>query len=473
MARSAIHSRLTEQVRWQRPTIRQGAVDQTQLRIADAPVGATPFSFMVIGDTDAGISPHANLSTFSAAFAEQLMQHLGESRFLLHTGDVTYPVGSYQNYLEGFLRPYRSLLSVLPESPSYRSESVVFNRPLLPVPGNHDYVESGSKLWQGVLRAVCDRLRHLGIDLGNYGGQGGEAYGQTFLDDLQKLLPHQLAAYLADNYSAVAPYQSNVPSGQTKSPTHCLNYRPGHFTRLPNRYYSLRYGGVDFFALDSNTWNTSPEANGFDQQQLSWLEQRLIMSWQKPDTVGRIIYLHHSPYTTESVRWQQPETLWVRRHLQTVLDRVDQRLKKPHRRPLVDLIISGHAHCLEHMQTAHTGHADSYTDWIVCGGSGAALRPQCKAGSDILGKVLGKGKHYTSVVARSQLYAGVHGRGREKQQFHSFLRIEVRPYQLQKLLVFPFVVNQSITGWQTEALKPISVGTSVTKPSVTTEKKVS
>ncbi|MHC5832871.1 MAG: metallophosphoesterase, partial [Nostoc sp.] len=26
--------------------------------------------------------------------------------------------------------------------------------------------------------------------------------------------------------------------------------------RLPNRYYTFRYGGIDFFALDSNTFNT-------------------------------------------------------------------------------------------------------------------------------------------------------------------------------------------------------------------------
>lgn len=456
MARSTIHSRLSEQVRWQCPTMRQGAVDQTQLRIADAPVGATPFSFMVMGDTDAGISPHANLSTFSVAFAEQLMQHLGESRFLLHTGDVTYPVGSYQNYLEGFLRPYQSLLSVLPESPSYRSESVVFNRPLLPVPGNHDYAECGSKLWQGFLRAVYDHLRHLGIDLGHYGGQGGEAYEQTFLDDLKKLSPKQLTAHLAKNYSAVIA-NTLLPDGTKSDLKYCLSYQPTQFTRLPNRYYSFHYGGVDFFALDSNTWNQDSAAKGFDYQQLAWLEQALIQSWQTPDTVARIIYLHHSPYTTEASRWHQPETSWVRRHLQAVLDRVATELSLQHS-PLVDLVISGHAHCLEHLRTTHTGHADAYTDWLVCGGSGAHLRRQREAGADLLGKVFNQGKSRTGVVAKSQMYAGLHGRSYRKKQFHSFLRIEVQPDQRQKLLVCPYVVSQESDGWLTKALKPIKVG---------------
>jgi hypothetical protein len=35
-----------------------------------------------------------------------------------------------------------------------------------------------------------------------------------------------------------------------------LRYVPGEFTRIPNRYYTFHYGGIDFFALDSNTFNT-------------------------------------------------------------------------------------------------------------------------------------------------------------------------------------------------------------------------
>ena len=487
MARRATRSRLSGQVGWQCPKVRQDAIDYTRLCIADAPVGVAPFSFMVIGDTDAGVSPGADLSDFSLAFAEQLIQHLGESRLLLHTGDVTYPVGSYQNYLDGFLRPYQSLLSNIPNSPGYRSESVVFNRPLLPVPGNHDYAESGSQLWQGLLRVVCDRLRPLGIDWGHYGGQGGEAYGQTFLDDLKKLSPKQLTAHLAENYSA-AIAGTLLPDGTKNDLRYCLSYQPGQFTRLPNRYYSFHYGGVDFFALDSNTWNQDSAAKGFDHQQLSWLEQALIQSWQTPDTASRIIYLHHSPYTTEVSRWQQPETLWVRQHLQAVLDRVAIGLRKIGERtgsgdrtnssvrqhnPLVDLVISGHAHCLEHLRTNDTGHADAYTDWLVCGGSGADVRRQREAGADILGRVFSRGKSLTSVVARSQLYAGLHGRSYRKKSSHSFLRIEVRPDQSQKLLVCPFVVSEESEGWQTKALKPIGIGRLHAEPFSAIRKKAS
>jgi 3',5'-cyclic AMP phosphodiesterase CpdA len=453
---------LSEQVRWGSSKI-DHSIDQTRLAIADAPSNPAAFSFLVVGDTDAGAivktsnakTSSAKTSSFSDVFANELSQALDESCFLLHTGDVTYPVGSYENYLSDFLQPYQALLSHLPTGPC--GGPMVFNRPLLPVPGNHDYANwpANAQTWQSCLRFLCDRLRQLNIDLGHYGGEGGEAYGQIFLDDLAKLSPQQLTKHLATHYSATA-------AANDLESKHCLNYRPGQFTRLPNRYYRFRYGGVDFFALDSNTWNSSSEAEGFDQAQLDWLARSLISSWQQPSTIGRIIYLHHSPYTTEETRWQQPETLWVRRHLRSVLDKVALSLKRtmPQQAPFtpVDLIISGHAHCLEHLRTADTGHADAQTDWIVCGGSGADIRRQRRAGSDLLEKISYQGRCYPSVVAKSQLYAGIHS-GRHPQRFHSFIRIDVRPTQRQKFTVQPFIVTQSLRDqWQTRALSPLSVG---------------
>ncbi|MEL7401335.1 MAG: hypothetical protein AAFN68_12300, partial [Pseudomonadota bacterium] len=332
---------------------------------------------------------------------------------------------------------------------------------------------------QRFLRAACDRLRQFfNLDFGHYGGHGGEAYGQTFLDTLVTLSPEQLKHHLSAHYSALAQWpQQNTqaltpPLPTDDNPAYCLNYQPSEFTRLPNRYYRFRYGGVDFFALDSNTWNTASDHKDFDHEQLAWLEKSLIASWQTPRTVGRILYLHHSPYTTESTRWQQPETLWVRRHLRSVLDRVQAACAHcPPTAPLVDIVISGHAHCLEHVRTTDTGHADAHLDWIVCGGSGLSLRQQRNAETpDILEKLSARSSHtpssytgagnrsYTSVVATSKLYAGKHLHHRQKQRFHSFIRIEVTPHQPQRFTIHPFVVvNQGPQGWLTKALSPFPV----------------
>ena len=463
---------LDHQVQWQHPKVISGEIDQTRLAIANSPTEAESFSFLVMGDTDAGTLATADVNSFADAFPQQLLQQLGDSRFLLHTGDVTYPTGSYQNYLEGFLRPYRSLLSHLPDSPAYSSDDVVFNRPLLPVLGNHDYASlpRGFWGWQSVRRkivhAVCDRLRQMGLDCGHYGGEGGEAYGQTFLDDLAQLSSDQLTTHLANHYSVQMPQSSSCPS------SYCLNYQPSQFTRLPNRYYCFRYGGVDFFALDSNTWNKDDRTADFDSEQLAWLEKNLVASYQTPDTVGRIIYLHHSPYTTEESRWQKPETLWVRRHLRSLLDRVAAAVKPPGARqensqkPLVDLVISGHAHCLEHVQTTQTGHADANMDWIVCGGSGASLRRQRKAGVDILERITNAGRSHTDIVAKSRLYVSAQSmsaqdistQGRRYQQSaHSFLKIDVRPGQQQPFVVRPCTVVRQADSWQTQELSPLVI----------------
>lgn len=485
-------SLLARQVQWQHPTLVKGCIDQTQLAIADAPTEAMPFSFTVMGDTDAGAvntssktNSASNIKStfntnpsFSHAFAQQLIAQSADSRFLLHTGDVTYPMGTYQNYLNGFLDPYQSLLTRGPQRPDYNSRSVVFNQALLPVPGNHDYADRRgfTRTRQRFLRTICDRLRQFfNLDFGYYGGEGGEAYGQTFLDTLSNLSPEQLKHHLSNHYSArVQRSQTSAPPTYD-NPTYCLNYQPGEFTRLPNRYYQFRYGGVDFFALDSNTWNTDSAHENFDHEQLAWLEKSLIASWQTPGTVGRIIYLHHSPYTTESARWQQPETLWVRRHLRLVLDRVQ--IACPHRRsntPLVDLVISGHAHCLEYVRTSDTGHADAHMDWVVCGGSGLGLRQQRNAETpDILEKISASSPHegtrnrsYTSVVATSKLYAGTHLYRKQKQRFHSFIRIQVTPHQQQRFMICPFVVTQTPQGWQTKALAPIPIGHAEETPQI-------
>ena len=473
-------STLSTQVQWQHPTVVQAGIDQTWLAIADGVSdwqADIPFSFTVIGDTDAGDLDSALGDNFAAMFAQQMMPEMAKSRFLLHMGDVTYPLGTYQNYLSGFLHPYYALLTALPARVDYgckshaskRSPAVVFDWPVLPVPGNHDYARLPfwSNCRQRLLRFVCDRLHRLtGIDWGHYGGQGGEAYGQTFLDDLSQLSPSQLKQHLMRHYDSLLDPSERDTSDQPDStkPAYCLTYRPGQFTRLPNRYYRYHYGGIDFFALDSNTWKGSAEAPGFDRAQLDWLEKELVNSWRSARSIGRVIYLHHSPYTTETRRWQQSETLLVRRHLRGVLDRVKATLNAELEdgflsdSPLVDLVISGHAHCLEHLKTEQTGHGDAHIDWLVCGGSGTSLRRQRSSGRDILEEMTVEGLPLAQVVARSQTYVGVHGHGEKTQHFHSFVTIDVQPDAQSLLTVRPFVVVKGHSGWQTKGLAEIRVG---------------
>jgi hypothetical protein len=87
----------------------------------------------------------------------------------------------------------------------------------------------------------------LGLDIGWHGSGEGRAYARAFLDYLKAIdSKEDLSRHLDRHYTA-----------QT-STGRCLSYEPGRFTRLPNRYYTFRSGGIDFFALDSNTFNAPP-----------------------------------------------------------------------------------------------------------------------------------------------------------------------------------------------------------------------
>ncbi|MBA4448756.1 metallophosphoesterase, partial [Cylindrospermopsis raciborskii CS-506_D] len=101
-----------------------------------------------------------------------------------------------------------------------------------------------------------------------------------------------------------------------------------------------------------------------DFEQLEWLRDRLIASWQDLNVRGRVLFFHHPPYVTEATKWQQGQTLAVRHRLREVLEQVRVALGNMGReitggRPLVDLVFNGHAHCLEFLKTTDTGYGDS------------------------------------------------------------------------------------------------------------------
>ncbi|MEM9164567.1 MAG: metallophosphoesterase, partial [Cyanobacteria bacterium P01_F01_bin.4] len=451
---------------------------------------------------DRGESPQRRI-------AKWLMANSDDCRFGLHTGDLVYLVGSEDHYFDNFIKPYREWL-VGGETPDQIAfDQMTFKRPFLPVLGNHDYYDIPRPY--GILSKLLSPLKSLiqykiDIDYGWRGSYQGDVYARAFLDYLKGFGPTQLEAHLAQHYTA------KTDTGR------CLNYQPGQFTRLPNRYYTFRQGGIDFFALDSNTFNSpiplsqtpegelqrqqlvnqrqrlmsqkqaqlsnlSPQASDdsadeiyvkveqldeqlkdidmqlsqqssiVDFEQIDWLKQRLIHSWQTGGR-GRVVYFHHPPYVTEASKWDQGQTLAVRHHLRRVLDQVQNRLgDQCGNRPMVDLIINGHAHCFEYIQTLDTGHADSHTHCLICGGSGFSLRRQRPEGATLTEVIGGKSQQ----VARSQQFVGRNGRGNEKRHPYSALKIEVQPGTPPRFTVRPYVVEQYRQKWQTQTLPPIDI----------------
>lgn len=510
-------ARMKERVCWQHPALVARHIDQTRLILEDGQAETETFSFLVIGDSGSG--PHPDHHP-QRRLAEQMLPHLEDCRFLLHTGDVVYQVGSREQYPENFIKPYREWLvgGDHPETIAY--DQMLFRFPFLTVPGNHDYYNL-PWLYSWLVQLSKPFRKLLGIDLnpnvGWHGSGVGDAYARAFLDYLQGMPDQRLATHLGDHYGPWADGSQG------------LRYRPGMFTRLPNRYYTFRYGGIDFFALDSSTFNdpsllahrggldhrqwlqaqrrrvmeerraveeaarhhdprdanaqddlddwqakveqydemlldidkqlnANPTAQ-IDTEQLLWLRDKLIASWQDPAVRGRIIVFHHPPYVTESTKWNQGQTLAVRHHLRWVLDQVVTSVPNfPLPCPPVNLVINGHAHCFEHLKTLDTGHADRHLDWIVCGGSGLSLRRQRSGGTTLcetFPSLTAEAEAEFRPVAESQLFIGRTGHKHDRRRPYSFLRVDVKGGPDPKFVLTPHVSERFHHDWQDYALDPI------------------
>lgn len=513
--------KMNQRVRWQDPAILARNIDQTRLVLDNGESDNPEFSFLVVGDSGSGAHQGYHPQPLRQ-IAELMLPHHQECNFMLHTGDVVYLVGSSEYYQQNFIRPYREFL-VGGENPQQISyDQMVFSLPILPVPGNHDYYDL--PLVFGLVSLSTLPLRRLlqsklNLDVGWHGSGKGDAYARAFLDYLQKYkLPGELTRHLDKHYTA------HTDTGK------CLRYEPGTFTRLPNRYYTFQYGGIDFFALDSNTFNDPPplpktqkgdaerrlleqrrdqleqqkqqimdkstklnpnepsEADQLDDlhaqlsqiveiivdidkqlttdkqtvtdiDQLEWLKLRLMKSWNTAGVRGRVIYFHHPPYVTEATKWQQAQTLAIRSRLRGVLSAVSQAVSfLTGGRPVVDLVLNGHAHCLEHLETMNTGSADSHIHWLVCGGSGFSLRRQRAEGSDLLETMTtDTGQKQNRLVAHSHLFIGRNGHRSQKRRPYSCLRIDVKGGNPPKFVIRPLVAEWYQRQWHNREIEPFVI----------------
>lgn len=140
-------------------------------------------------------------------------------------------------------------------------------------------------------------------------------------------------------------------------PEACLTRYPGHRWRATwgnhdvegrstgsvlgaRRWYAWSAGSADFFALDSNSVG--------DHGQRAWLVRRLSAS----TAPVKIVFFHHSPFTTGSVHRDDQR---VRREWVPLFERFG-----------VILVLTGHTHLYEHSLV----HG---IDYVVTGGGGRDL----------------------------------------------------------------------------------------------------
>ncbi|KEF40866.1 MAG: metallophosphoesterase [Cyanobium sp. CACIAM 14] len=506
--------RMQQRVRWGHPEFARQGIDPCRLAIEGDPAGPEAFSFLVLGDSGSGRRRRHNPQR---QVAEQLLAHGADARFLLHTGDVVYLVGSSEQYPENFIRPYREWIVGGEDWRTLRYDRLVFRVPFLAVAGNHDYYDLPLPL--ALLSGLSAPSRRLlgswiELDVGWHGSFVGQAWSRAFLDVLAAVPEPRLAEHLRRTRSA------------SVNGRRCLLYRPGAFTRLPNRYYVARWAGVDVFALDSNTFNAPLSAGAdrdgdgpaavlarrrelesrhagllrsladarpadddllddrlvkaeeleeqirdidkrlasgaaaragqpppLDREQLDWFTQALVASWRDPAARGRLLVLHHPPVVTEASKWDQGQTLAVRHQLRNALDRAAAALGE---RPAGRPLLD----------LAFAGHAHCLEALRVgATGHGDAHIPWVICGGSGYslrrqrpeGPVLREGPPGVErELARSHLFLGRSGRGSELRRSYSALRVDVAAGSPLRLTLTPLVAERAQGQWRTYRLPPFA-----------------
>jgi 3',5'-cyclic AMP phosphodiesterase CpdA len=108
-----------------------------------------PFDFLVFGDSGQATAAQSEVS-------KRMMEEAPD--LILHTGDIVYPTGSFEQFEHVFFPYYSALLSSVP---------------LFPAPGNHDYLTDQAHPYLGAFSvpaarvAAEDRGRYYSFDWGN------------------------------------------------------------------------------------------------------------------------------------------------------------------------------------------------------------------------------------------------------------------------------------------------------------------
>jgi hypothetical protein len=138
-----------------------------------------------------------------------------------------------------------------------------------------------------------------------------------------------------------------------------------------------------------------------------------------------------------------------------ITDKVASSLGDSLSSPLVDLVLSGHAHCLEVLRTHETGHADREINWVICGGSGYGLRMQRREGAELIEE---DNAGNSSVIASNNLFIGRNWNGCAEGDANSGMRVDIAEGKPLTMTLRPLVSSRTSKGWVDAEPGPITLG---------------
>ena len=137
-----------------------------------------------------------------------------------------------------------------------------------------------------------------------------------------------------------------------------------HYNILPDgkSYYNVRYGDVEFFALDSNLKHRERETPGFRSRQIAFLESAVEAS----DAKWKVVLHHHPIYTADENDYGDT---WHHRVTTEGDPEVREDWLSVYEKAGVDLVLYGHLHFYERTRPMRE-HRVSVNRGIVYVGSG-------------------------------------------------------------------------------------------------------
>ncbi len=425
----------------------------------ELPEGPESFQFAVLADSGDGRPPFNP----QYAVAQRLALDYDQFDFVAHAGDVVYQIGSRRYYGPNFLQPYARFIA----NPDL--DNLVFNKPFLVVPGNHDYYDLSRVALIRRIPVFGTGAEWLATRFAGNLGEGshdGRVFEGIFIDD-------------------PGGAGSGIPS---------MPYECGRRTRLPNRYYTFRYGCASFFALDSNTLD-APKSRGdrlsrlkrhrfrramkqtdseiqrlsewieacrvdiedgrlpvaeveeemetrtqylldllyeraqyehalaadedgrdHDADQIAWLREQLRMA---PKDDWKILILHHPLYTFVKTYCESPDVVGVRENIRRVL--IEEG---------VHLVLAAHSHSFEWVRALN--EKESRIAYLTAGSGGSRwIRPSILHATQRRPDVADYRERARACtrLARSEAFAGLDPTGRART--FNYLHVHVSPEKIR------------------------------------------
>jgi len=127
---------ITYQLQW------NGVMGDESVFLTPGPRGQS-VTFLAVGDSGTGGVEQAAIARRMAAEKD--------AAFVLHTGDLAYPSGSYTDLRDGYLRPYSELMG---------------RAAFFPCPGNHEYYTQNVRPYQNLRMGGSNDLTYYAVDYG-------------------------------------------------------------------------------------------------------------------------------------------------------------------------------------------------------------------------------------------------------------------------------------------------------------------